>query len=191
MLPDALFTPLDLHDVIADAERAHGPSGVVDLLAAALTDPRVRCDSDIDRYLDPLKAACRQTRRHGELIPVLRRVAELNPFRRHEVSAELALVHAHLKETGRGLALLTSAYAEQRALPIRERSTSFCVVAEIAAAVLGQPELGRDIAAMGRAMFVLPDEVTAEPLFSVDEVDAMLTRPQARSRTRPALARAA
>ena len=149
MLPNALFSPLDLHDAIEEAERVSGAAGVVDLLTSALTDPRVRDDSDIDDYLPALKSACRQTRRYREAIPVLRRIAALNPARRHEVNAELAVVHGHLREPTPGVALLESSLSAQRRLPVRRRSLAFFVVAEVAAVVLGRPALARAIAAAG------------------------------------------
>jgi hypothetical protein len=149
MLPNALFSPLDLHDAIEEAERVSGAAGVVDLLTSALTDPRVRDDSDIDDYLPALKSACRQTRRYREAIPVLRRIAALNPARRHEVNAELAAVHGHLREPTQGVALLESSLSAQRRLPVRRRSLAFFVVAEVAAVVLGRPALARAIAAAG------------------------------------------
>lgn len=170
MLPDALFKPLDLQHVIEDVERRDGAHGVVDLLVAALTDRRLKRDSDIDTYLDALKVACRQTRRYKEIIPVLRRIGVLNPARRPEVAAELALVHGHLKDRAKGIALLEAAFAEQLRLPARRRSSGFCVVAEIAAAVLGRPALAREIAAMGRAL--VPGTVSdlAQPLFSLEDL---------------------
>jgi hypothetical protein len=150
MLPNALFSPLDLHDAIDEAHRISGAAGVVDLLTSALTDTRVRDDSDIDDYLPALKSACRQTRRYREAVPVLRRIAALNPGRRHEVAAELAVVHGHLREPTQGVALLESALAAQRRLPVRRRSLAFFVVAEVAAVVLGRPALARAVAAAGR-----------------------------------------
>jgi hypothetical protein len=179
MLPDALFKPLDLQHVIEDVERLDGAHGVVDLLVAALTDRRIKRDSGIDAHLDVLKLACRQTRRYKEIIPVLRRIAVLNPARRPEVAAELALVHGHLKERAKGIAMLEAAFAEQLRLPARRRSAGFCVVAEIAAAVLGKPALAREIAAMGRAReaatlgrALVPGTVgdLAQPLFSLDDL---------------------
>jgi hypothetical protein len=170
MLPDALFKPLDLQHMIEEAERAYGARGVVDLLVGALTDRRVRRDSDIDIYLDTLKAACRQTRRYQEIIPVLKRIAVLNPARRPEVVAELALVHGHLKDPAKGIALLESTFAEQLRKPARRRSLQFCVVGEIAAAVLGRPALAREIATMGRRQAPGVVRDLAEPLFSLEDL---------------------
>lgn len=152
MLPDALFSPLDLHDALEETERAFGARGVVDLLVAALTDRRVRDDHEIDPYLDALKSACRQTRRYRDAIPVFHRIAELNPARRFEVAAELAVVHGHLGDPARGIALLESAYAQQRRLPAGRRCPEFCAVAEIAAMVLRNPTLARAIAALRRCV---------------------------------------
>jgi hypothetical protein len=163
MLPNALFSPLDLHDAIEEAERVSGAAGVVDLLTSALTDPRVRDDSDIDDYLPALKSACRQTRRYREAVPVLRRIAALNPARRHEVAAELAVVHGHLREPTQGVALLESALSAQRRLPVRRRSLAFFVVAEVAAVVLGRPALARAIAAAGHNALPAPSR-TRVPL---------------------------
>jgi hypothetical protein len=142
--------PLALSDTLTDARRTGGARAVVDVLVAALTDRRVRSDADIDAYLDELKAACRQTRRYREAIPVLQRIATLNPARRHEIAAELAVVHGHLGEPVKGVALLRTALAQQRRLSARRRSLAFCVIAEIAAMVLGQSELARELAALGR-----------------------------------------
>jgi hypothetical protein len=150
MLPSALFSPLDLRDAIEETRRTSGPHGVVDLLISALTDIRVRDDSVIDQYLPELKSACRQSRRYGDAVAVLRRIAVLNPSRRHEVAAELAVVHGHLREPAAGIALLETALRAQRRLSVRRRSFSFFVVAEVAAAVLGRPALARDIALAGR-----------------------------------------
>jgi hypothetical protein len=151
MLPVSLFAPLDLYDAIEDIRRTEGSRGVVDLLVAALTDRRVRSDSDIDEHLDTLKSACRQTRRYRDAIPVFHRIAVLNPDRKHEVAAELALVHSHLGERTKAVSLLQSAYAQQRRLPAWRRSLAFCVVAEVAATVLRQPTLALDCAALGRS----------------------------------------
>jgi hypothetical protein len=160
MLPDALFKPLSLQHLIEETERAYGARGVVDLLVKALTDRRVRCDTDIDVYLDRLKVACRQTRRYAEIIPVLKRIAQLKPARKAEMAAETALVHGHLKSRAAGVTVLQAAFAEQLRRPARRRSAEFCVVGEIAAAVLGRPDLARDIAAMGRA--VSPDAMSPD-----------------------------
>src|SRR5690606_3672264 len=111
---------MDLADAVEHARRSQGARGVVDLLVSALTDPRVRDDRYIDRYLETLKPACRQTRRYRELIPVLHRIADLNPARRFEIAAELAVVHGHLGERDKGVALLESAYHQQlRLAPAR------------------------------------------------------------------------
>ncbi len=142
MLPGSLFAPLDLYDAIEDARRTDGPRGVVDLLVAALTDSRLRSDSEIDEHLDALKSACRQTRRYRDAIPVFHRIAVLNPDRKHEVAAELALVHSHLGERAKAVSLLESAYAQQRRLPAWRRSLAFCLVAELAATVLRQADAG-------------------------------------------------
>ena len=158
--------PLALSDTLTDARRTGGARAVVDVLVAALTDRRVRSDADIDAYLDELKAACRQTRRYREAIPVLQRIATLNPARRHEVAAELAVVHGHLGEPVKGVTLLRTALAQQRRLSARRRSLAFCVVAEIAAMVLGQSELARELAALGRTVLVpwsAPSPVIEQP----------------------------
>ena len=151
MLPGSLFATLDLHDAIEDVRRTDGPRGVVDLLVGALTDRRIRSDSDIDEHLDTLKSACRQSRRYRDAIPVFHRIAVLNPDRKHEVAAELALVHSHLGERAKAVSLLESAYAQQRRLPTWRRSLAFCLVAEVAASVLRQPTLAHDCAALGRS----------------------------------------
>jgi hypothetical protein len=151
MLPGSLFAPLDLHDAIEEIRRTDGPRGVVDLLVAALSDRRVLSDTDIDEHLDTLKSACRQTRRYRDAIPVFHRIAVLNPDRKHEVAAELALVHFHLGERAKAVSLLESAYAQQRRLPAWRRSLTFCLVAEVAATVLRQPTLAQDCAALGRS----------------------------------------
>ena len=144
--------PLALGATLTDARRTGGAPAVVDVLVAALTDRRVRCDADIDPYLDELKAACRQTRRYREAIPVLQRVATLNSARRHEMAAEIAVVHSHLGEPVKGVALLRTALTQQRRLSTRRRSLAFCVIAEIAAMVLGQSDLARELAALGRTV---------------------------------------
>ena len=151
MLPGSLFAPLDLHDTIEEVRRTDGSRGVVDLLVAALTDRRVCSDSDIDQHLELLKSACRQTCRYRDAIPVFHRIAVINPERKHEVAAELALVHSHLGERAKAVSLLQSAYAQQRRLPARRRSLSFCLMAEVAAMVLHVPTLAQDCAALGRS----------------------------------------
>ena len=141
----------DLDLAVAEAARRHGSRGVVDLLVTALTRATVASDTQIDRHLDRLKSACRQTRRYREAIPVIKRIAVLNPARRHEVAAELAMVHAHLGQHATGVSLLESALAAQRRLTPRRRSQTFWAVAEIAARVLGEPALAREVAELGRA----------------------------------------
>jgi hypothetical protein len=151
MLPASLFAPVDLHEAIDDVRRTQGAHGVVDLLVVTLTDRGVRSDADIDEHLDTLKAACRQTRRYREAIPVLNRVAVLNPDRKHEIAAEVALVHSHLGERAKALSLLESACAQQHRLPASRRSLAFCLIAEVVATVLHQPGLAQECAALGRS----------------------------------------
>ena len=150
MLPDSLFGPLDLDDLVEDTVRGCGATGVVDLLVSALLDPRVRRERDIDAYLDRLKSACRQTRRYRDAIPVLHKLATLNPERRAEVAAEIALVYAHCGDPRAGVATLEAAYAEQRRLPARRRSLVFCLRAELAAMALRHAGLTRSLAVMAR-----------------------------------------
>jgi hypothetical protein len=180
MLPDVFFSPLDLDDAIDAAQRSSGARGVVDLLVTALTDKRVRRDADIDAYLDPLKSACRQTRRYREAIPVLRRIAVLNPRRRHEMAAEVALVHGHLKEPAKGIALLETAFVEQRRLPAHRRSFEFCLVAEVAAAVLRHPSLAREVVALGQSTVPTAAGFTQPLLPTLDDLEivAVPTRPR-------------
>jgi hypothetical protein len=159
--------PLGLHASVHDTRRRCGARSVVDVLVAALTRRTVRSDAEIDPYLDELKSACRQTRRFRDAIPVFQRIATLNPSRRHEVAAELAVVHAHLGETAKGIALLETAHRGQRRLAARRRSFEFCLIGEVAATVLRQPELAREIADLGRTIAlarppVLPTESTMD-----------------------------
>jgi hypothetical protein len=179
MLPGSLFAPLDLYDAIEDARRTEGPRGVVDLLVAALTDRRLRSDSDIDKHIDTLKSACRQTGRYRDAIPVIHRIAVLNPDRKHEVAAELALVHSHLGERAKAVSLLESAYAQQRRLPAWRRSLAFCLVAEVAATVLREPTLAQDCAALGRST-VAPIRRRRTPAQQpvLADLDLMLTEPE-------------
>ena len=142
---------LGLELALADVARVRGSHGVVDLLVGVLTGTTVTTDAQIDHHLDRLKAACRQTRRYREAIPVIKRIAVLNPARRHEVAAELAIVHAHLSEHATGAKLLTSALAAQRRLAPHRRSASFFVAAEIAARVLGEMALAREIVECARS----------------------------------------
>ena len=144
-----LVDRLDL--AVEEAARAQGSRAVVDVLVSALTGAAVSSDALIDRHLDRLKSACRQTRRYRDAIPVIKRIAELNPTRRHEVAAELAMVHAHLGEHATGVALLQRALAAQRRLAPHRRSQAFWAAAEIAARVLGEPALAREVAELGRA----------------------------------------
>jgi hypothetical protein len=159
--------PLGLRAVVHDTRRRAGARSVVDVLVAALTRRTVRSDAEIDPYLDELKSACRQTRRFRDAIPVFQRIVTLNPSRRHEVAAELAAVHAHLGETVKAIALLETAYRGQRRLAARRRSFEFCLIGEVAATVLRQPELAREIADLGRTIalarpLVPPNESTMD-----------------------------
>lgn len=167
---------LDLADAVEQARRSEGARGVVDLLVSALTDPRVRDDGYIDRYLETLKSACRQTRRYREMIPVLHRIAELNPARRFEIAAELAVVHGHLGERDRGVALLESAYNQQVRLAPAHRCPEFCAIGEIAATVLGCPALARAVAALRRFAvhvwsFVSPVDLTVTRTDAAQHLD--------------------
>ena len=162
MLPSPLPL-LDLHDAIDDVRRTDGSRGVVDLLVAALTDRRVRSDTEIDEHLGTLKSACRQARRYRDAIPVFHRIAVLNPDRKHEVAAELALVHSHLGERAKAVSLLEAAFAQQRRLPAWRRSLAFCLVAELAAMVLRLPAMAQDCAALGRST-VAPVRRRARPI---------------------------
>ena len=143
--------PLGRQATIDETRRAHGAHGVVDLVVVTLTNRRLRSDADIDEHLAALKAACRQTRRYREALPVLHRVATLSPGRRHEMAAEIALVHWHLGERDLAVAVLESAVAQQRSLPAWQRSLAFALVAEIAATVFGRRELAAECAQLGRS----------------------------------------
>jgi hypothetical protein len=143
--------PVDLGVAIEDAARVRGSRGVVDLLVGVFTGSSVTSDDQIDRHLDRLRAACRQTGRIREIIPVIKRIAVLNPARAHEVAAELAIVHAHLGDRDKGVALLASAFAAQRRLAPQRRSAAFGIAGEIAARVLGELEMSREIVALARS----------------------------------------
>jgi hypothetical protein len=151
MLPASLFAPLDLRDAVEEARRTRGAHGVVDLLVLTLTDRRVRSDADIDEHLEALKAACRVTRRWAEAIPVLERIAALNSDRRHEVAAEVALIHVHLGERGKALSLLESAVAQQRRLPAWKRSPEFAASAEVVALLLRAPSVVQECATLAES----------------------------------------
>ena len=156
MLPPSLFAPLDLHDAVEAIRRTQGAHRVVDLLVVTLTDRRVRVDADIDEHLDTLKAACRQTRRYREAIPVLQRVAALNPDRKHEMAAEIAVAHAHAGDREKALSLLETAVGQQHRLPAWRRSLTFCVIAEVAAMMLGHGSLAAECAALGQSTATPP-----------------------------------
>ncbi len=156
MLPASLFAPLDPPAMVDEVRRTQGAHGVVDLLVVTLTDSRVRSDADIDEHLDALRAACRQTRRYREVIPVLERIAALNPSRRHEMAAEIALVHAHLGERAKAIAMLESAATQQLQLPVSKRSLAFSLIAEVTALLLRQPELAQRCADLGRSTATAP-----------------------------------
>src|SRR5690606_32417668 len=85
------------------------------------------------------------------VIPVLERIAALNPQRKHEVAAEVALVHVHLGQHAKSLSLLESAVAQQRRLPASRRSLAFTAVAEVVALLLGAPALAHECAALGES----------------------------------------
>jgi hypothetical protein len=136
---------------IDETRHAQGAHGDVDLIVGTLTRRRLRSDADIDEHLDALKDACRQTRRYREALPVLHRIATLNPRRRHEMAAEIALVHRHLGEHDLAIAVLEAAVTQQRSLPAWKRSLAFALVAEIAATVLGRRELAAECAQLGRS----------------------------------------
>jgi len=149
MLPASLFAPLDLSAAVEESRRTQGAHGVVDLLVVTLTDRRLRSDAVIDEHLAALKSACRQTRRYREALPVLHRVAALNPDRRHEMAAEIAMVHAHLGEHSLAVSILETAIAQQRRLPAWKRSLAFCLVAEVVAYALHRPDLAGECAELG------------------------------------------
>jgi hypothetical protein len=151
MLPASLFAPLDLRDAVEEVRRSQGAHGVVDLLVLTLTDRRVRSDADIDEHLETLKSACRVTRRWAEAIPVLERIAALNPDRRHEIAAEVAMLHLHRGEQGKALSLLESAVAQQRRLPAWKRSLPFSVAAEVVAMLLRAPVLAQECASLAES----------------------------------------
>jgi hypothetical protein len=151
MLSSSVHAPVGLQATIDETRRTQGAHGIVDLIVAALTKGRLRRDADIDEHLAALKGACRQTRRYREALPVLHRVAEVKPDRRHEMAAEIALVHWHLGERGLAVATLESAIAQQRGLPAWKRSLGFSLVAEIAATVVGRSELAAECAQLGRS----------------------------------------
>ena len=145
------LAPPALQATIDETRRAHGAHGVVDLIVGMLANRRLRSDADIDEHLAALKAACRQTGRYREALPVLHRVATLNRRRRHEMTAEIALVHWHLGERDLALTMLKSAVAQQRSLPACKRSLAFALVAEIAATIVGRRELAVECVQLGRS----------------------------------------
>ena len=149
-LPSHLAAPAR-QATIDETRRAQGAHGVVDLIVGTLANRRLRSDADIDEHLAALKAACRQTRRYREALPVLHRVATLNPHRRHEMTAEIALVHWHLGERDLAVTMLESAVAQQRSLPAFKRSLAFALVAEIAATIVGRRELAVECVQLGRS----------------------------------------
>lgn len=151
MLTPSLIAPVGLQATIAETRRVQGAHGVVDLIVLTMTSRRLGSDADIDEHLAVLKAACRQTRRYREALPVLHRVATLNPDRRHEMAAEIALVHWHLGERSLAVATLETAVAQQRSLPPWKRSLAFSLVAEIAATVVGRSDLAAVCAQLGRS----------------------------------------
>jgi hypothetical protein len=145
------LAPLGRPATITETWRTQGAHGVIDLIVVTLTGRRRRSDADIDEQLAELKAACRQTRRYREALPVLHHVAALNPGRRHEMTAEIALVHWHLGERDLAVAALESAVAQQRSLPATKRSLAFALVAEIAATVIGRRKLAAECLQLGRS----------------------------------------
>jgi len=178
MLPRSLFAPLDLQHAVEEVRRTQGAPGVVDLLVVTLTDRRVRSAADIDEHLETLKAACRQTRRYREAIPVLQRIAALDPERRHEVAAEVAMVHWHLGEHATAMSLLDAAIAEHRQLPVNRRSLAFSLVAEVVAMLLRQPALAQECAALGQSTAgVAPARPKAKAKATATRRRAGLARP--------------
>ena len=143
--------PAGIQPTIEETRHAEDAHCVVDLIVATMTSRRLGTDADIDENLAALKDACRQTRRYREALPVLHRVAALNPSRRHEMAAEIALAHWHLGERNLAVAALATAIAQQRNLPACKRSLAFSLVAEIAATVMGRPDLAAVCVHLGRS----------------------------------------
>ena len=140
-----------IQPTIEETRHAEDAHCVVDLIVATMTSRRLGSDADIDENLSVLKDACRQTRRYREALPVLHRIAALNPNRRHEMAAEIALVHWHLGERNLAVATLANAVAQQRNLLAWKRSLAFFVVAEIAAMVMGRSDLAAVCVQLGRS----------------------------------------
>lgn len=147
----SLLAPVGLQAAIEETRRVEGAHGVVDLIVATMTSRRLGSDADIDEHLAVLKAACRQTRRYREALPVLHRIAALNPGRRHEMAAEIALAHWHLGERAMAVSTLELAVAQQRSLPAWKRSLAFSLVAEVAAVVIGRSDLATACSHLGRS----------------------------------------
>jgi hypothetical protein len=153
MLLASHLAPAGLQSTIEETRHAEDAHCVVDAIVATIMSSRRQgSDADIDENLAALKDACRQTRRYREALPVLHRVAALNPNRRHEMTAEIALVHWHLGERTMAVATLTTAVAQQRNLPAWKRSLAFSLVAEIAAMVFGRSDLAAVCAHLGRSI---------------------------------------
>jgi hypothetical protein len=145
------FAPAGIQSTIEETRHAEDANCVVDLIVATMTSRRLGSDADIDENLAELKGACRQTRRYREALPVLHRIAALNPNRRHEMAAEIALVHWHLGERNLAVATLANAVAQQRNLLAWKRSLAFFLVAEIAATVMGRSDLAAVCLQLGRS----------------------------------------
>ena len=176
-LPSHLAAPAR-QATIDETRRAQGAHGVVDLIVGTLANRRLRSDADIDEHLAALKTACRQTRRYREALPVLHRVATLNPHRRHEMTAEIALVHWHLGERDLAVTMLESAVAQQRSLPACRRSLAFALVAEIAATIVGRRELAVECVQLGRSSVTpAPRSAGAAPARNVKPAGAKASTP--------------
>lgn len=153
MLPDTFFHPLDLDDAIEDADDTGGSDAVVELLTAALADPRARGDERLPEYVDQLVTASCEAGHERDAIDTLRRLAQVEPGLADFVASLVIELHAELGEQDIAEGLLTRHYAEQRSRPSAERSLQFYAsAAATAAEQLDDRELAHTLATEGLAL---------------------------------------
>src|SRR5258705_3482067 len=125
VLRDTLLRPLDLEAALEAADVDGSRDAVIDLLVAALTDPRARGDDGIEGYVDTLIEACRDAGREPDAIETLRVIAGLEPDLAGTLTVEIACLHADLDEDAAAVDVLTQGLAEQQRRPAAERGLNF------------------------------------------------------------------
>ncbi|MEO5876158.1 MAG: SEC-C domain-containing protein [Streptosporangiaceae bacterium] len=122
MLPDALFKPLDLDDLLEKTFEEGGRPAVVDLLESVLGDPRAEADEAFADYLDELIEQLTELERFPEAIAATYRLIEVDAEAlRAEELGSIAQLHALNGDLDTSRALLLDLRADHETAAPQDR----------------------------------------------------------------------